>query len=258
MVFEGCNVKDQDNRWAIFQEITSCPATMEAGKMADAYGVMTGHTIEMADGESAYTQAELGGPLTWVRIPRERWPDSWEGTEDPVCPLRLALYGHPDAGGFWEKHCEKAVTAVGFDFLPDWPSVFFHKELRLMLVIYVDDFKLAGPKTSMEQGWKLLGEHIKLEEARPTHREIPRVSSHSISGESEGPIRPETRMDEGRKQQEGTAKVPRVGEGSGREGATDHEVRHVGLYAAVCHQIPGTLRRSVSQGAGESEDAVSG
>ena len=170
VVFEGCNVKDQDNRWAIFQEITSCPATMEAGKMADAYGVMEGHTIEMADGESAYTQAELGGPLTWVRIPRERWPESWEGTEDPVCPLRLALYGHPDAGGFWEKHCEKAVTAVGFDFLPDWPSVFFHKELRLVLVIYVDDFKLAGPKISMERGWKLLGENIKLEEARPIGR----------------------------------------------------------------------------------------
>ena len=166
VVFEGRNVKDQDNRWAIFQEITSCPATMEAGKMADAYGVMAGHTIEMADGESAYTQAELGGPLTWVRIPRERWPDSWEGTKDPVCPLRLALYGHPDAGGFWEKRCEKAVTAVGFDFLPDWPSVFFHKELRLMLVIYVDDFKLAGPRDSMKQGWKLLGEHIKLEERR--------------------------------------------------------------------------------------------
>ena len=81
----------------------------------------------MADGESAYTQAELGGPKTWFRIPKERWPDSWEGIEDPVCPLRLALYGHPDAGGFWEKHCDKAVTEVGFDFLPDWPSVFFHK-----------------------------------------------------------------------------------------------------------------------------------
>ena len=32
VVFEGCNVRDQDNRWAIFQEITSCPATMEAGR----------------------------------------------------------------------------------------------------------------------------------------------------------------------------------------------------------------------------------
>ena len=109
VVFEGCNVKDQDSRWAIFQEITSCPATLEAGKMADAYGMLPGHIIQMSDGESAYTQARLGGPRTWVRIPKERWPEHWHNIEDPVVPLKLALYGHPDAGGFWEKHCEEAV-----------------------------------------------------------------------------------------------------------------------------------------------------
>ena len=143
-------------------------------KIADAYGMLPGHTIQMADGESAYTQAELKGPKTWVRIPRERWPQKWvdEGIEDPVCPLRLALYGHPDAGGFWERHCEKAVSEVGFTFLPDWPSVFFHKELRLMLVIYVDDFKLAGPTESMSRGWELLGARIKLEDWK-----VPWVSS---------------------------------------------------------------------------------
>ncbi|CAE7489013.1 RE2, partial [Symbiodinium natans] len=56
VVFEGCHVKDQEGKWAIFQEITSCPATLEAGKMADAYGMLPGHDIEMSDGESAYTQ----------------------------------------------------------------------------------------------------------------------------------------------------------------------------------------------------------
>ncbi|CAE6922243.1 RE2 [Symbiodinium natans] len=95
VVFEGCHVKDQEGKWAIFQEITSCPATLEAGKMADAYGMLPGHDIEMSDGESAYTQ-------------------------------------------------------VGFEFLSDWPSVFFHKELKLMLVIYVDDFKLVGPKENLD------------------------------------------------------------------------------------------------------------
>ncbi|CAE7457726.1 RE2 [Symbiodinium natans] len=170
VVFEGCHVKDQEGKWAIFQEITSCPATLEAGKMADAYGMLPGHDIEMSDGESAYTQALLGGPKTWIRIPRDRWPDEWEGIDDPVVPLRLALYGHPDAGGFWEKHCEKAVTEVGFEFLSDWPSVFFHKELKLMLVIYVDDFKLAGPKENLAIGWEKLAKRIKLEEPRSMGR----------------------------------------------------------------------------------------
>ena len=28
--------------------------------------------------------------------PRNRWPKEWKGMKDPVCPLRLASYGHPD------------------------------------------------------------------------------------------------------------------------------------------------------------------
>ena len=31
------------------------------------------------------------------------WPKEWEAMQDPVCPLLLALYGHPDAGG-WVGH----------------------------------------------------------------------------------------------------------------------------------------------------------
>jgi hypothetical protein len=101
VVFEGCYVKDEDNNWAIFSEIASCPASMEASRSADAYGLLPGHSIQIADGESAYTQAKLGGDLTYIRIPKERWPEAWNKKyNDPVVPLILALYGHPDAGGF--------------------------------------------------------------------------------------------------------------------------------------------------------------
>ena len=41
---------------------------MEAGKACDAFGLLPGHEIECADGESAYTQAKLGGPPAWVRL----------------------------------------------------------------------------------------------------------------------------------------------------------------------------------------------
>jgi hypothetical protein len=70
---------------------------MEASRAADAFGMLPGHGIEIADGESAYTQAKLGGDLTYIRIPKDRWPDGWEKKyTDPVVPLVLALYGHPD------------------------------------------------------------------------------------------------------------------------------------------------------------------
>ena len=86
-------------------------------------------------------------------------------------PLILALHGHPDAGGFWELHCEKALMSVGFErAAPEWKSVFRHPALDLLLVIYVDDFKLAGPKINLAQGWKLIGSKIKMELPQPIGR----------------------------------------------------------------------------------------
>ena len=156
VVFEGCHVRDESNAWALFSEITSCPATMAAGKVADAYGLLPGNSLEVSDGESAYTQALLGGTKTWIRLPRDQWPKEWESMQDPVCPLVLALYGHPDAGGFWEQHCETQLKRVGFVPVPDWPSVFRHPALETFLVVYVDDFKQSGPSANLAEGWRLI------------------------------------------------------------------------------------------------------
>ena len=171
VVFQGNNVKDQDNNWAIFAELSSAPATMQAGKAVDAFGALCGHSTEQADGESAYTQAKLGGDPTWVRLPKERWPESWKKFQDPVCPLILALYGHPDAGGFWERHCNSKLMMVGFTPVhQSWMSVYRHERLNLMLAVYVDDFKLSGPTANLKKGWDLIGKHIKLEKPSPLGR----------------------------------------------------------------------------------------
>ena len=41
------------------------------------------------------------------------------------------------------------------------------KDLRLFLVIYVDDFKLSGPTKNLAQGWSLLRRRLQIEEAAP-------------------------------------------------------------------------------------------
>ena len=165
-VFQGNNVKDENNDTALFSELGSSPATMEAGKTLDAYGHMPGNVCEQADGKQAYTQTKLKGAETWVRLPRERWPKGWHGKfKDPVVRLALALYGHPDSGGFWEQHCEKMLKEVGFHlvFPAAWPSVFFHPDLKLLLAVYVDDFKMAGPKGNMAKGWELIASKIDMD-----------------------------------------------------------------------------------------------
>eukprot|EP00959_Pyramimonas_sp_CCMP1952_P346108 7249108-Pyramimonas_sp.AAC.1 len=97
VVFYGSDVVDQDKDVALSQELSSCPATMQGSKAADTYGLFENHDVQQADARQAYTQSMLGGTPTWARLPEEAWPKSWAGMVDPVCPLLLALHGHPDA-----------------------------------------------------------------------------------------------------------------------------------------------------------------
>ena len=171
-VFQGNQVRDENADHAIFAELGSSPASMEAGKIIDVFGSQPGYAKQQADARQAYTQALFEGIATWVRLPRNRWPKSWTNYRDPVCPLRLALYGHPDSGGIWEKHCTKQLRSIGWvPVLPDiWQSIFYHPELDLLLVVYVDDFKMAGPKDNLAKGWEGISKVLDMDPAEPLGR----------------------------------------------------------------------------------------
>ena len=109
-----------------------------------------------ADAERAYTQALLKGVPTWVRLPRDQWPKSWAEMKDPVCPLVLALYGHPDAGTCWEQHCDIKLQEAEFHPISGWPGCYSHKKLRAVLTVYVDDFKLAAHEDDVKEAWKAI------------------------------------------------------------------------------------------------------
>ncbi|CAE7292249.1 unnamed protein product, partial [Symbiodinium sp. CCMP2456] len=100
-VFQGNNVKDESNDTALFSELGSSPATMEAGKTLDAYGHMPGNVCEQADGKQAYTQTKLKGAETWVRLPKERWPKGrYLGCEHLSQSTSLGKADHPFAHVF--------------------------------------------------------------------------------------------------------------------------------------------------------------
>ena len=90
-VFQGNKVSDENNDHAIFAELGSSPASMEAAKIIDVYGSQPNFSKQQADARQAYTQALFQGVETWVRLPRSRWPKEWEGFEDPVCPLMIRI-----------------------------------------------------------------------------------------------------------------------------------------------------------------------
>lgn len=76
-MFQGNNVRDENSEVALFSELGSSPATMEAGTTVDAYGAQPVFDTEQADGKQAYTQALMKGLEAWVEFPRDRWPKSW-------------------------------------------------------------------------------------------------------------------------------------------------------------------------------------
>ena len=165
-VLLGNQVKNQHWEAAFFQDLGNSPASFEASRWADFFGCLPGHSVKLADAIQAYIQAKLKGPLCWVELPTDAWPPEiqyWKFRR-PVVRLDKALYGHPDSGTMWEQHCDKKVQEIGFKPIgEEWPSMYFHDKLKLLLVIYVDDLKLAGPSENLAKGWEMLRTVLRIE-----------------------------------------------------------------------------------------------
>ena len=71
-VFQGNNVRDQDSDHALFAELGSSPASMEAAKLLGAFGSQPGFSKAQADAIQAYIQALFTGVPTWLTLPRNR------------------------------------------------------------------------------------------------------------------------------------------------------------------------------------------
>ena len=131
------------------------------------------YSKSQADAKSAYTQALFEGVPTWIRLPRNRWPKEWQKRyQDPIVPLLLALYGHPDSGGLWEKHFEKRIAKNGWKpvLKEMWQSIFYHPKLDLLLTFYVDDLKMAGPTENIKKGWESIQSVVVIDDPEPFGR----------------------------------------------------------------------------------------
>ncbi len=85
----------------------------------------------------------------------------------PVVRLLRALYGHPDAGTCWEEHCDKQLTGIGFEPIEQWSSCYWLMKEKILLTVYVDDFKLSGPADGVDRGWKLIRSVLNVEDPQP-------------------------------------------------------------------------------------------
>ena len=66
VVFQGNRVLNQNWEAAMFQDLGSNPATMEASRAADFYGSCPDNETQIADAEQACIQARLTGTPCWI------------------------------------------------------------------------------------------------------------------------------------------------------------------------------------------------
>ena len=178
VVFRGDIVRDETGFYAVFSEQGTSASHLAAAKFLDAVARMPGMAGGDSDAVGAYTQVvlddmeECENVETWISLPKDRRPDSWAKYDDPVCKLRLNLYGHPLAGLFWEKHNAKILKSEGFEPVVGWECLWVHKELQLYLSVYVDDYKMAGKAANVPLMWERLGLKLDLEPAVPLHDSV--------------------------------------------------------------------------------------
>ena len=163
----GNQVKNQHWEATFFQDLGNPPVTFKDSRWADFYGCIPGHNVKLADAIQAYIQGGLrdllvGSNSLKMHGPMISIPGSSEGRQCDLSKHFMATLMR--AGTMWEQHCDTHVREVGF--MPvgeEWPSMYYHKELKLLLVIYVDDLKLAGPSQNLTKGWGLLRSKMRLE-----------------------------------------------------------------------------------------------
>ena len=143
VVRRGDIVKEDSGFYAVFTEQGSSASQMTAAKVMFFISRLPGCAGQAADAVSVETQGKMGYapkllkipksecPDFWIRLPRHKWPKSWE---DPVVPLERNLYGHPLAGLSWERQFEKLLLKYGLEKVPNWECLFVHRQKEVILI----------------------------------------------------------------------------------------------------------------------------
>ena len=86
------------------------------------------------------------------------------GMLNPVFRMIKSLYGHPQAGKFWEEHLIRILVTQGWEAIEGMKSCYVNHRVgsklgAVFLCVYVDDFIMAGK--DLAGLWKALQNEVK-------------------------------------------------------------------------------------------------
>ena len=76
--------------------------------------------------------------------------------------LHKALHGHPDSGTVWEDHCTATLLQSGLKHVEAWRSCFYSEELKVFIIVYVDDFLCSGKPKCVREAWTKISALIRI------------------------------------------------------------------------------------------------
>jgi len=116
------------------------------------------------DFNTAFLNAPLDEPV-WMKS-----PPAFEETDVSgrplIWPLKKALYGLSQAPLALKKHAAAVFADLGFRPIESDPCLFVRNRggSKLMLLLYVDDFLLAGPTVQVDKAWAELETRFKIDD----------------------------------------------------------------------------------------------
>ena len=186
IVFRGDDIRDQANNLAVLQEGKINPSGLAGINVNLAYGSLKGHTSSQSDVVRVYTQSFLNTKVpTWVELSVEFLPEKFCGIKRPCVHLWKNLYGYLEAGYHWDQRFKEMMREIGSIHCADiFQSIYFIKELGLLLILYNDNMVLSGPESQHNFFWEKIQKHSKIEEPTPLDHILGRY--HKISKDEYG------------------------------------------------------------------------
>lgn len=135
-------------------ELFSGTPSLMAVKVALAHAAKGGKSrgVMIMDVKAAFLYGKCRRKI-YIELPSQ---DPRHGDGGLVGLLKKAMYGTRDAPQIWQKEVQKTMESFGFTMSVLQPSVYYHREKDMIVVVHVDDFLCSGDVADLEWLYKSL------------------------------------------------------------------------------------------------------
>ena len=176
IVLRGDIVKYDSGSYAVFTEQGYQQHKMTEAKVMDVISRLPGCAGQAADAASAETKEKWRMLQNYSKFPNRNvqtfgfvYHDTSGLNHGPVWKTQSFLLSGICTIFLWQDYnvkgnLRKSYCNTVFDKVSNFECLCVHREKGLILLVFVDDFKLAGKKQNIDPMWKVFNKEVDLRE----------------------------------------------------------------------------------------------